>query len=260
MTTRRYKRLQHDFGGEMSSSRAVLQPVTRSAPAGLMDKRALDQHQADLLALQRHRNSKSNFKLTLDVPSGLGFVAIPGVLLQSLVWNSLGIYEVRFVTFLLTEHLRHSRTMNGYLTATFDQVEAQRIPRSFIARTIKNLEELGLVEVTHQGGHAGGARQNPSRYRLTFMNSSLRSVVTEYLPATNDWVEVELALLDGRRQRQKRHKAPSLKRRLNGQKNETNLVIINETIGEVPSSSETSVRPAENPLLGPDRLGGRRAR
>ena len=108
----------------MSSSRAALQPMGRSPPAGLMDKRALDQHRADLLALQRHRNSKSNFKLTLDVPSGHGFVAIPGVLLQSLVWNSLGIYEVRFVTFLLTEHLRHGRTMNGYLTATFDQVEA----------------------------------------------------------------------------------------------------------------------------------------
>jgi hypothetical protein len=135
----------------------------------------------------------------LTVPPALGFVAIPAVLLQSLVWNSLGIYEIRFLSFLLAEYLRHGRTMNGYLTATFDQLEAQRIPRSFIARTINNLVELGLLEVTHQGGHAGGARQNPSRYRLTFMNSSLRSVVTEYLTATNDWVEVELALLDGRR-------------------------------------------------------------
>ena len=124
-------------------------------------------------------------------------MAIPAVLLQSQVWNSIGIYEPRFLSFLLVEHLRHSRTMNGYLTATFDQLETQRIPRSFIARTINNLVELGLLKVTHQGGHAGGARQNPSRYRLTFLNSSLRSVATEYLPATNDWVEVELALLDG---------------------------------------------------------------
>jgi hypothetical protein len=61
------------------------------------------------------------------------------------------------------------------------------------------------------------------------MNSSVRSVAIEYLPATNDWVEVELALLDGRRQRQKRHKDPSLKRRLNDVKKETNLVIITDT-------------------------------
>jgi DNA-binding HxlR family transcriptional regulator len=143
--------------------------------------------------------------------------------------------------------------MNGYLTATFDQLEMQRIPRSFIARTINNLEELGLLEVTHQCGHAGGARQNPSRYRLTFLNSSLRSVATEYLPATNDWVEVELALLDGRRQRRKRHRTPPLKRRLNGVKEETNLVIINETNGEAQSSSETSAKPEEIALLGPRR-------
>jgi hypothetical protein len=222
--------------------------------------RALDQHRADLFALQRHRNSKSSFKLTLDVPSGLCFAAIPTVLLQSLVWNSLGIYDLRLISFLLAEHLRHGRTMNGYLTATYDQLVAQRIPRSSIARTINNVVELGLVEVTHQGGHAGGARQNPSRYRLTFMNSSVRSVAIEYLPATNDWVEVELALLDGRRQRQKRHKDPSLKRGSNGLKNETNRVIINETMGEDPNSSEQSAKAAEILPLGPGRLGRGRYR
>jgi hypothetical protein len=196
----------------MTNSReAVVRPVVGNAPSGLMHKRVLDKHRSDLLALQRHRNSKSSFKPMLDVPSGLCFGAIPAVLLQSLVWNSL------------------------------DQLAAQRIPRSSIARTINNVVELGLVEVTHQGGYAGGARQNPSRYRLTFMNSSVRSVVIEYLPATNDWIEVEVALLDGRRQRQKRHKDPSLKRRLNDVKKETNLVIISETIGEAPSSSETSL-------------------
>jgi hypothetical protein len=247
--------------GRMTSSReAVVRPIIGNAPSGLIHKRVFDQHRADLLALQRHRNSKSSFKPMLDVPSGLCFGAIPAVLLQSLVWNSLGIYELRFISFLLAEHLRHGRSMNGYLTATFDQLEARRIPRSSIARTIKNVVELGLVEVTHQGGHAGGARQNPSRYRLTFMNSSVRSVVIEYLPATNDWIEVELALLDGRRQRQKRHKDPSLKRRLNDVKKETNLVIISETIGEAPSSSETSAKPREIALLGPGRLLERRQR
>jgi hypothetical protein len=99
------------------------------------------------------------------------------------------------------------------------------------------------VEVTHQGGHAGGARQNPSRYRLTFMNSSVRSVAIEYLPATNDWVEVELALLDGRRQRQKRHKDPSLKRRVNDVKKETNLVITTDTKADDPDLTERWLTP-----------------
>jgi hypothetical protein len=157
-----------------------------STPAELMDKRTLERRRAGLLSLRRYRNSKSSFKLKLDVPSDLGFVAISAALLESRVWNSLGIYEVRFISVLLAEYLRHGRAENGYLKATFDQLQAQRIPRS-CARTIKSLAELGLVEVTHQGGHAGGARQNPSLYRLTFVNSSLRSVGTEYLPATNDW-------------------------------------------------------------------------
>jgi hypothetical protein len=242
-----------------TSKRALVRLAAGSAPSGLMHKRARDRDRADLLALQRHRNSKSSFKLTLDVPSGFCFAAIPAVLLQSRVWNSLGIYELRFIFFLLGEHLRHACTMNGYLMATYDQLEAQRIPRSFIARTINNLAELGLLEVTHQGGHAGGARQNPSLYRLTFLNSSLRSVAIEYLPATNDWVEVELALLDGRRQRKKRHKDPSLKRSSNGVKKETNLVIINETIEGALSSSETSAKPAEVAPLEPDRLRKRRS-
>jgi hypothetical protein len=222
--------------------------------------RALDQHRADLLALQRHRNSKSSFKLTLDVPSGLCFAAIPTVLLQSLVWNSLGIYDLRLISFLLAEYLRHGRTMNGYLTATYDQLVAQRIPRSSIARTINNVVELGLVEVTHQGGHAGGARQNPSRYRLTFMNSSVRSVAIEYLPATNDWVEVELALLDGRRQRQKRHKDPSLKRGVNDVKKETNLVIITDTNADDPDPTERSVNAAGIAPFGPHRAFERHRR
>src|SRR5467141_2866155 len=108
----------------MSTSKgALVRPVTGSATSRIMQKRALDQHLADLLALQRHRKSKSSFKLMLDVPSGFCFAAIPPVLLQSLVWNSLGIYEFRFIFFLLGEHLRHGRTMNGYLLATYDQLE-----------------------------------------------------------------------------------------------------------------------------------------
>jgi hypothetical protein len=229
----------------LESNRAALRPMARSAPAELMDKRTLDRRHADLLSLRQYRNSKSTFKLTLDVPSDLGFVAIPAALLESQVWSSLGVYEHRFISFLLVEHLRHGRAENGYLKATFDQLVAQRIPRSCIARTIKRLEELGLLEITHQGGHAGGARQNPTLYRLTFVNSSLRSASTEYLPATNDWVEVELALLDGSRQRQKRHKAPSVKRHFNGLKNRTDLVVISEIIGEVGSPHEISAKHSE---------------
>jgi hypothetical protein len=146
--------------------------------------RALDQRRADLLALQRHRNSKSSFKLTLDVPYGFCFAAIPPVLLQSLVWNSLGIYDLRLISFLLAEHLRHGRTMNGYLTATYDQLVAQRIPRSSIARTINNVVELGLVEVTHQGGHAGGARQNPSRLPAD-LHEQLGTFSRDRIPASN---------------------------------------------------------------------------
>src|SRR4051794_11108881 len=124
-----------------------------------------NQHRDDLARLRGHRNSKSNFKLTLDTPPGLGFVAIPAALLDSRV------YELRFLNFLLVEHLRHGRTMNGYLTARYDQLQARRIPRSYIARRINNLVALGLLEVTHQGGYSaalGSAteRRDPTLGRL----------------------------------------------------------------------------------------------
>src|SRR5215472_16136462 len=149
----------------VESNRAALRPTASNAPAELMDERTLDRHRADLMSLRRYRNSKSSFKLTLDVPPSLGFVALPAVLLESLVWGSLGVYERRLIDFLLVEHLRHGRTQNGYLKATFDQLEAHRIPRRFIARVIEKLVELRLIEVVRRGGHAGGARQNPSLYR-----------------------------------------------------------------------------------------------
>jgi hypothetical protein len=53
-------------------------------------------------------------------------------------------------------------------------------------------------------------------------------------------IEVELALLDGRRQRPKRHKPPSLKSWFNGLINKTNLVVIKEIIEEAGSAPEIS--------------------
>jgi hypothetical protein len=156
------------------------------------------------------------------------------------------------------EHLRHHRTENAYLLAPYTQLEGCSIPRSKIARTIDRLVDLGLIEITHQGGRAGGARQNPSLYRLTFVNHVLHSARIEYLPAGNDWLEVEQEMLAGRRQRPKRHARPPLKRGFNGARSATNLVVINAPIEEVQPRPEIARLTRRNRAHsnGLDRSGG----
>jgi len=73
------------------------------------------------------------------------------------------LYGHRFIEFLEIEHMNHAGQLNGKLTATYDQLSLEGIPRKLIRAAIYEACELGLVTVTEKGG-----RDHPSQYELNF--------------------------------------------------------------------------------------------
>jgi hypothetical protein len=87
------------------------------------------------------------------------------------------------------------------------------IKRSRFVPTRDRLVELGLVEIALEGAVA---RFDPSHYRLTYLLHKIESIsgAPSYVQAQHDWVDVELAILDGRyKLSPPQHKAPSRNRR-----------------------------------------------
>jgi hypothetical protein len=129
----------------------------------------------------------------------MGFVAKPPALLRSAVWRSLGIYGRRMLDALEVEHCNHGGKENGYLVLTYDDAVRWGIPRRSFRATLAELVRKKLVEITHQGSYRGSAQLDPNLYRLTYLRFALRGVgTTQYFPATHDWVDVELAAINGR--------------------------------------------------------------
>ena len=94
------------------------------------------------------------------------WVWLQRALIESPAWRSRGVNNIRFIEFLLAEHMAHAGRENGALMATYNQLCAWGVPRSEILKAIVEAEFLGLVRVT-RGGYFGG-KTECSLYRLTF--------------------------------------------------------------------------------------------
>jgi hypothetical protein len=97
------------------------------------------------------------------------------------------------------------------LTLTHKQLKRMGIHGDRINPVIENLVVSGLLEVTHRGGPA-----DPSRYRVT----SLPHCIEEpngrvvFYPPGNEWIEIELEIVEGKRTlREPRHVPPHRRRR-----------------------------------------------
>jgi hypothetical protein len=181
-------------------------------------KRELDQHRADLERLRDWaRASKIKFQPSkiMAVPADMSFIPRPLVLLNSQVWRSLGIYERRFLDALEVEHCRHAGKENGNLVLTYEQGAERGIEREYFLRTADRLVDLKLIEVTHKGQYCQAARKDPNTYRLTYLKHKLESAsgAPTYVQAQHDWIDVELAILDGRRSAAKKQHRPPPKRK-----------------------------------------------
>jgi hypothetical protein len=186
--------------------------------AKLRKKREADWLRAELTKLRDFsRNAKSSFKPSKIrvVPPGMAFVPRPPLLLKSAVWRGLGIYERRMLEALEIEHCRHGGKENGYLILTYDQAVQAGIERRYFLRTIETLKELKLIEVTHTGQYGSLAKTDPNLYRLTYLLHKHAAVsgAPTYFHATHDWIDVELAILNGQRKLPPpRHVPPQRKR------------------------------------------------
>ena len=201
------RRRDRDERTPFSSPRAAEHACAMTGPqaAERRRKRELDWHRAELLRLhQWSRSAKLKYKPSkiMAVPPDMSFIPRPAVLLNSHVWRSLGIYELRFLTALEVEHCRHAGKENGYLVLTYDDAARAGVEREYFRRTLDTLVSLNLVELTHKGQYRQAARTDPNRYRLTYLKHKLTSVsgAPSYVQAQHDWIEIELAILDGRRE------------------------------------------------------------
>jgi hypothetical protein len=136
----------------------------------------------------------------------VSFTAIPTALFESEIWKSLGLNETRLIIAIVIAHARAGGCKNGYLVLTHQQMKGRGIRGDRIKPTIKKLVGLGLLEVTHRGGPA-----DPARYRVTFLPHRIEEANSRvsYYPPGNEWIELELEIIDGRRvAREKRHTPP----------------------------------------------------
>ena len=90
-------------------------------------------------------------------------------------WRSQSINARRFVDFLLLEHMAHGGKHNGNLKAPRRQLEAFGVGARHLTDTIRETEELGLVDC-----HRGGMRV-ATAYALTWLP------LHDGTPASNRW-------------------------------------------------------------------------
>ena len=69
------------------------------------------------------------------------------------------------------EHGHQGGAENGNLIVTYDQFVAYGIHRHAIAPAIRELEQLGFMEVVKKGCALNGSFRQPSRYRITYLRA-----------------------------------------------------------------------------------------
>jgi hypothetical protein len=110
-------------------------------------------------------------------PPGEPWIWTSARLIESDAWRSRGINAVRFVDFLMREHMRHGGACNGKLKAPYGQLENWGIGARYVADAIREAEALGLVDVMRPGFRMA------STYRLTWLAAHDGS------PPSNRWQE-----------------------------------------------------------------------
>jgi hypothetical protein len=69
------------------------------------------------------------------------------------------------------EHLQHGGLENGALVVTYDQLVEYGVYRHGIAPAVRELEELGFIEVMKRGCALNGQFNEPSVYRITYVRA-----------------------------------------------------------------------------------------
>lgn len=118
---------------------------------------------------------KQHSKSKLEGP----FVAHTRELLASPVWGVLTLADRRVLDRLELEHMAHGGTENGNLKCTYSDFQQFGIRRASIAKALRRVEALGLIETIERGRIARGEFRFPAIYRVTYLGGNI--------PATHEW-------------------------------------------------------------------------
>lgn len=75
------------------------------------------------------------------------------------------------LTRLEVEHMDHGGAENGKLPTTYQQFEEWGIHPRFVASALRELQGLGIVEITRHGYAGAADKRSPSLYRLTYLTA-----------------------------------------------------------------------------------------
>lgn len=127
-----------------------------------------------------------------EVPEGVPFIQFGQHILMSTAWKQASINCRRFIDFLMNEHLNHGGYENGFLMATYNQLEEQAgISRCYIKKSIEEAVRLGFV-VAYYGARTGRNMSYPNKYRLTFLKAKNINEYGKvyYTQPTNDFQRI----------------------------------------------------------------------
>ena len=99
------------------------------------------------------------------------FVQISNELLNSYSWKNMSINGRRILDRIMIEHTNHAGTENGNLIVTYNDFEEYGVNRNQILKSIKELEDLNLIEIEH-GKRRCYNESYPNRFRVTFLVDS----------------------------------------------------------------------------------------
>ena len=118
-----------------------------------------------------------------------GFIPHTPELLSSEAWRGRSVNATRILDRLELEHLAHAGRENGFLIVTHQQFVEYGVCKHNVKSGIEENELRGLLIVTNQGSRKGGAKNNPSRYQLTYLQWKMFPAVgpPQYLDPNHEW-------------------------------------------------------------------------
>ena len=99
------------------------------------------------------------------------FAARPISMLKSDAYRTLSLAAHRVMARIEIELAHHAGKDNGRLPVTYVDFEKYGIHRHSIAPAIRELEALGIIEVTQRGCAGNAEFRTPNEYRLTYRHA-----------------------------------------------------------------------------------------
>jgi hypothetical protein len=107
-------------------------------------------------------------------------------MLNSPAYRVLSLTARRVLDRIEIEHARHGGRDNGSLAITFDQFEKYGARRHSIASALRELAQLGFIEVTEQGRAGNAEWRRPTLFRLTYRDTADAAATDEWRSISED--------------------------------------------------------------------------